>query len=256
MQYISVMAIGKPGGCKSTAIAQILYAFARYGVTPELVSDRLLLEAAVVEDTKNGIRRPDGAIEGTHSILFDGTKPPGLKVFEVKDGTLLNRVHDFMVAYAGTHRNPHGVLLEFATGPDVPLPIEPLLQSGESFVERFRRNRILPDHHVVVTEIEASLGERRRRNGRRVDGMKEETFLKYFPDGGELRESGQRLSEFGVQFVWINNDHDDLSRFLRDTREFCDIHLRPLIEGNLVHIEGIGPTSERPFASTMAQDRR
>ena len=115
MQYVSVMAIGKPGGCKSTAIAQMLYAFARYGVTPELVSDRLLLESAVVEDTKNGVRRPDGVIEGAHSILFDGTKPPGLKVFEVKDGTLLNRVHDFMVRYAGTHRNPHGVLLEFST---------------------------------------------------------------------------------------------------------------------------------------------
>lgn len=235
------MTIGKPGGCKSTANAKILYELQRLGKIPEIVSDRILLENAVVQDVQtSGIKREDGAMEGAHSILFDGNQPPGRKVFEVRDGLLLNEVHDYMVEIAGSHQSPSGLLLEYATGPDVNFPDVPLLQSGTSLIERFYRLPASKDHHIHVVEIDASLDERLRRNGRRIDGMREETFLKYFPDGGELREKGNNLVQMGVAFTRIDNDHDDLARFLRDIENFSAEHIRPLFEGN-------GPRPEAKF---------
>jgi len=57
---LSILVIGKPGGCKSTAIGTMLREFAKYGKHPEYVSDRKLLEDAVEADVRDGIRLPDG----------------------------------------------------------------------------------------------------------------------------------------------------------------------------------------------------
>ncbi len=226
------MTIGKPGGCKSTANAKILYEMKRLGMDPILVSDRLLLEEAVVEDVRSsGAIRGDGAMEGSHSILFDGDKSPGRKVFEVTDGILLNRVHDAMVRLAGHHGDSRGMLFEYATGPDViNLPREGLFQSGKSLLGRFQKFPKQPDHNILVVEIDASLEERLRRNGRRIDGMRKETFLRYFPDGGELRDEGDKLRELGIQFVHIDNDHDDLSQFLIDIERVNETYVRLMRE--------------------------
>lgn len=230
--YYSIMTIGKPGGCKSTANAKILYELRRLGLNPEIVSDRILLEDAVLHDVQiSGRKREDGALECDHSILFDGNQPPGRKVFEVKDGFLLNDVHDHMVKLAGTHLNQQGLLLEYAIGPDVDLPNIPLLQSGESLIERFQRYPPSREHHIHIVEINASLGERQRRNGRRIDGMRDETFLRYFPDGGELLNP-DALQQMGIDFTGVDNDHDDLARFLHDIETFSAGHIRPLFEGN------------------------
>lgn len=230
--YYSIMTIGKPGGCKSTANAKILYEMKRLGFDPVPVSDRVLLETEVVEDTNVfGQMRGDGSLEGKHSILFDGNQPSGRKVFEVTDGVLLNKVHDNMVEMAGNHNDVRGVLFEYATGPDVmSLPREPLLQSGQNLIERFKKYPKETNHHILVVEVDASLEERMRRNGRRVDGMRPGTFLKYFPDGGELRDEGYKFDEMGIQFVRIDNDHDDLARFLGDIEKICETHVRTIYE--------------------------
>ena len=70
--------------------------------------------------------------------------------------------------------------------------------------------------------------------------MREDTFMKYFPDGGELREQGEVLEQMGVAFTRIDNDHDNLARFLRDIEDFSADHIRPLFEGN-------GPRPEAKF---------
>lgn len=232
--FYSLFTIGKPGGCKSTANAKILYElYSRMGVYPQIVSDRLLLEEAVIRDIlSNGIRRPDGSWEGEHSILFDANPPPGKKVFEVKDGTLLNRVHDEMIRLACMHDNPQGLLIEYAIGPDVQFgDREPLLQSGQSLIDRFAQTVRDEDHRVLVLEVDAGLDERLRRNGERVDGMKAETFRKFFPDGGELHGHEGTLSAMGVEYYFIDNDYNDLDRFLHEIEGNVRDSIRPFIEG-------------------------
>lgn len=240
---LSIITIGKPGGCKSTANAYILYDFQRTGLTPQFVSDRLLLEEAVVHDIMlSGKKNQDGSWEGDHGILFDGDKPPGRKVFQIKDSILLNRIHDQMIELSVTHHVPHGVIFEFATGADKDLGEGGiLLQSGESIITRFRENPVRDERRVIVVEIDASLDERMRRNGERVDGMLPETFRAFFGDGGELRESGDTLRQFGVDYHWINNDYNDLGRFIRTLEEFRAEYIRPLLEGNFPGREGFVP---------------
>ena len=88
---------------------------------------------------------------------------------------------------AGTHIYQDGAIFEYATGPDVKTDGMPLLQSSVELVRRFTDYPIALGQKVIVIEIGAGLEERLSRNDDRVDGMRKETILKYFPDGGELR---------------------------------------------------------------------
>ena len=113
-----------------------------------------------------------------------------------------------------------------------------LLQSGESLVARFQRYEPTDNRKTVVLEIDANLEERLRRNGSRPDGMREDTFRAFFGDGGELRDAGYQLRELGVDFYPINNDFNDLARFIQVTEAFKDDYIRPLLQERSVAKEG------------------
>lgn len=242
----SLVVIGKPGGCKSTTVAKFQYEFSKIGLAaadkPDYVSDRLLLESAILEDVHWGhpelykYRPEDGALVGEHSVLLDGTKPSGQKKIHITDSSLLNAIHDEMAKQMLFHDNPRGEIFEYATGPEKEMGDGILDQDGDGLVRRFRRlleGRQLANK-VFIFEVDASLDERIRRNGERVDGMDNMTFRTYFGDGGELKLSGiPKFAELGVDFHYIDNDHHDIETFLRDVEEYNASLIRSLAEGQM-----------------------
>ncbi len=257
MQF-SIVVTGKPGGCKSTTIAKFLYEFTKMGLPsghmPEYVSDRILLEQKVLVDVHwhepkhYRFRSEDGALLGDHSVLFDGNKPPGQRQFEVTDGLFLNEVHNAMVERMLFHQNPNGEIFEYATGPDKVMGLSTLDQSGDALVARFAR--LLQErtkiNKVLLFEVDAGLEERTRRNGNRPDGMKEHTFRTFFGDGGELKYSGSaKLTPLGIDYIYIDNDHDNINRFLVDIELYTDTLIRPLAEGFAGRGENGWPASTR-----------
>jgi len=231
----SIITIGKPGGGKSTANGVIQKELrAAIGLNPATMSDRLLLEASVLEDVrfdpvKHEGHTEKGPLEGQHSLLFDGNQPPGQRKFRVKDGIALNAIHREMIDAALTHQEFDGMVLEYAIGPDVPLPDEPINQSGDRLMEWFAQAREKGSNNVLVIEVDAPAELRFTRNGGRVDGIESATLRDYWPDGGELRERGEQLKDLGGDYVYIDNNHSDFSRFLRDIETVCEQKVLPLV---------------------------
>lgn len=222
---LSIMITGKAGSGKTTACQLVSELLGESGYIPEVFSDRLLLEDAVVDDT-------GGKTEGRHSIMLDGSKPRGQKKFRAKTGVLINRILDGMVSRAVT--NTEGVMVfECALGGDFELPEEPLLLSGEQMLRRFQEHGDKVVSQVMVVEIETEFSKRRERNLIRDDGMEDQTFIDYFPDGGELgRELASQLPG-GISFIRIENNHSDLELFLGEVRNVVGESVLPLIEGQV-----------------------
>ena len=230
--YYSVLIVGKPGACKTTSSGSILREAQQNGFRPLFDSDRIRLENRVMQDTEHGKLMHDQTIVGKHSILIDGTKPPGRKVFQVTDGILLNEEHDKMVRIAMTHKNNEGVILEYALGNDTHFqaaPDHPLLQSGESLVRRLSQFRVGEDRRVVVLEVEAGFGVRIERNGVRFDGMNPDTIDAFFRDGCELQDYKNRLPK-GVTYHYIDNNPDGVDELVRKLEKFHTEVLRPVLE--------------------------
>lgn len=254
MLYWSVMIVGKPGACKTTSTGSILLEANRNGFKPAYDSDRLRLEDRVVKDTKGGWTDEKHNIHGPHSFLIDGNKPPGRKVFQVTDGTMLNQEHDEMTRLALTHRNREGMIFEVALGNDkhfLDAPDDPLLQSGESFLRRLSGFKVGHDRRLVILEINADKEYRLQRNGIRIDGMAEETIEAFFGDGCEL-EPHRSILPAGVIYHFIDNNPQGVENLMGHLEDFHVQLLRPVLKECRESRWGI---EGRP-ASTMDRGRR
>ncbi len=246
--YYSVLIIGKPGACKTTAHGSVLLECKKNGKNPQFESDRIRLEDRVVVDATGGTIKPDGSVVGAHSILFDGSKPPGRKVFQVTDGLLLNEEHDEMIRIATTHRNPDGVVLEYALGSDIHFPSAPdlpLLQSGESLFRRLERFPVVDNRALIILELEATFDRRMDRNKTRIDGMKPETVQMLFGDGCEFLPFAGRLTHPTITYYRIDNNNDDLHVLLEGLEGFHEQILRPTLERSRMAL-GIEGTPKLP----------
>ena len=233
---VSVFVLGNSGSGKTMAVSVLQKQFQSLDLEPEIVSDRILLERAIVKDTDGGIVHPDGRVEGDHSFLIDGRLPEGRKKIHVKDGILLNTAHQEIITSAFAHNHEGGMIFEYALGPDVDFgDKEPLLQSGPSMVNWLQKQEQQPDRQIFLLEIKAGFEIRLARNTRlREDPLAEETFREYFPDGGEIYSQEKLihlLGNRGFKYQMIDNNYWDGARFSEETTAFFTSSIRPYLDG-------------------------
>ena len=121
---MNIIVMGKPGSGKSEMVRHLTSFLTARGFEISLLSDRLGLEEAILMDTRDAPIAQDGSQTGPHSKLIDGSRPAGQKQIHVLDGTLLNRVHEEMIASMRILQRKNGkkvVLAEYATMPTPPL---------------------------------------------------------------------------------------------------------------------------------------
>jgi len=234
---IPIMVVGNSGSGKSETAKCFAELTIKEGFTPEFISDRILLEEAVIKDTQEGRLIDFGeeqVLEGNHSILIDGRGPWGEKKVHVRDGTLLNKIHWEMIEQACQPCEPEVVrIFEYATGPVINFGegLEPLEQDGKSLARELN-NRRVAEHPLVICGVDSEYPYRLARNEQRSDGLDKETFKLYFPDGGELGREGASLLPRGVVYCWIPNNNNEGSDRLREEIETAwRASILPIIEG-------------------------
>lgn len=233
---VSMMVVGKAASGKSTLIERVVGMIENEGNQVQVVSDRVLLERAVLEDV-GGTSDENGWLHGEHSILIDGDRPEGSRQFRVKDGVLLNGAHESMVKGFLNGRGQEGITIyEYALGPDAGFPEEDLLQSGESLIAMMREFNVSDKRPRLVVEVEANSGVRGERNRRREDALDDETFGMFFPDGGELGLLGGQLPE-SVSYTLIENNGSDPEVYARDIEGWFEKRVRASLEGVRVNKE-------------------
>ncbi|MCL4360628.1 hypothetical protein M1555_05265 [Patescibacteria group bacterium] len=179
------------------------------------VSDRTWLEQAVLLDVayRGQVIGSEG-LRGNHSILLnDG--PAGHRQFRVTDGRLLNEVHEQMIAYVGNQQREGAVVIvEYATGPVAEFGPgkERLLQDGSSLLGGIHETRA--GGRLFLLDVEAPLEIRALRNSGRPDGLDDETFRRYFQDGGEV--DALEAQAHGIFFHRLENGYHDPVRFARE----------------------------------------
>lgn len=228
---LTVIVAGNAGAGKTVVVNWLMGKIAERGVELEFMSDRLLLEEAVLRDVEGGLVDEEGQ-RGAHSILVDGNRNPGSRVVHVTDGYLLNEVHDLMAREALNHgvgvmvqevaigRNNDG----FETGP-------PLLHDGESLLSRLANGGGESTNLVVIVELEAGVKARFERNLARGDEIEEKTFRAYFEDAVPIVELDPGLIPEGVTYIHIDNGHSDIEALWGEMESVWEGQLRPLVEG-------------------------
>ena len=237
------IATGHSGSGKSTLLSVAREAYQNYGLFPETITDRNLLSQAVAEDMMRGFSEVEvspgkQARVSEHAILYRDHDEPGLRVFTVRDGVLLNDVHRRMRDIICDNPNEQGLVIEWTTGPNVEVfPVlqtggEGLYQDAESFLRLFSERSLDEDRRVLVIAVNADLEFRVARNLRRPDPMEPSDFARIFRDGGELRAA--HLQQFSERFVFkeYSNNYDNERRFFREMNHLCGRELSSLIEGN------------------------
>lgn len=237
------IATGHSGSGKSTLLWVAKQAYQNYGLFPETITDRDLLSQAVAEDMSHGFNEVEVS-EGRfarvseHAILYRDHDEPGLRVFTVRDGVLLNSVHRKMRDIIYDHPRESGLLIEWTTGPNVetfpvlPTSGEGLYQDAESIIRLFNERELGGDRRVLMIAVNANLMHRIGRNLRRPDPMEPNDFAKIFRDGGELKDAHQRQFPAGFRFQEYKNDYDNEVRFYQEMNQLCGRELPILIEGN------------------------
>jgi dephospho-CoA kinase len=204
----AILIIGNAGSGKSAIVWYLGSLLDEDGIKIRYVSDRLGLEKGVIEDTRNA--RPDsqGVRIGSHSkFIADG--PPGFKKVHVLDGVILNNVHENMIKDLTKKGRDTFVLLEYAIGPDIMFGKnkKPLLQSITHVVRMLKTNHLMGS--VFVIDVDAPYSVREKRELKRRDAMAAETFHSYFPDGGQMTKSDQKLlGDYCVRFYNTDEDYE------------------------------------------------
>lgn len=221
----SIFIIGKPGSGKSIFIWYLSSLLGEDRVSIKYVSDRLGLEAKVLEDVKKVRVNSDGIKIGKHSKLIkDG--PPGHRKVHVLDGFFLNQFHKETIKYLSNQPLQKKVLLvEYAIGPNIDFGSgkEPLLQDSHYFVELVKECKII--NRVFVVDIEAPLAIREQREVRRPDAMAMETFQAYFPDGGEMKKQDSKI--LGKHYHRFKNHDEDHEGYFSEARYIYETLIRP-----------------------------
>ncbi|MCH7951176.1 ATP-binding protein [Patescibacteria group bacterium] len=242
------IATGHSGSGKSTLLRFAKQAFQNYGLFSETVTDRDLLSQAVAQDMAEGYEElevGEGKLAkvSAHAVLYRDHHDPGLRVFTVRDGLLLNRVHQKMRDLVFDYRDESGLVVEWTTGPNVhefpvlPTGEEELYQDGNSIVELFAERRLGDGRQVLMVAVNTDLEQRIERNLRRPDPMDPDDFSKIFRDGGELRQFDAAQFPKGVFFHEYENNYDDEARFFQEMREMCGREAQRLFEGGWVNRE-------------------
>jgi nucleoside-triphosphatase THEP1 len=241
----AIVVIGKPGSGKTEMVRHLGSFLTADGFVVDQLSDRIGLEEAVLEDTRDGYYDQEGRKFGSHSMLIaDGLS--GHRKVHVLDGYLLNRVHERMVTYIVRDREPNVVILaEYAIGPDVTFEEgrEPLLQSAKHLVRHLIRSDVHSE--VSVVDVEAILPVRAAREARRPDAMEPETFRAYFGDGGEMVPVD--AAGLGDRYHFFANGSDNLGEFFVEANSLYREVLRPQLplEGGKRGSEGIQRGKEK-----------
>ena len=237
------IATGHSGSGKSTLLRVAREAYHNYGLFPETITDRDLLSQAVAEDMTHGFTEVEvspgkQARVSEHAVLYRDHDEPGLRVFTVRDGVLLNDVHRRMRDIICDYPKKQGLVIEWTTGPNVetfpvlPTGGEGLYQDAESILGLFAERSLDGDRRVLVIAVNADLKYRVVRNLRRLDPMEPSDFAKIFRDGGEMRDAQLRQFPEGFLFQEYDNNFDDQNRFFREMNQLCGRELHKLLEGN------------------------
>ena len=237
------IATGHSGSGKSTLLWVATQAYQNYGLFPERITDRDLLSQAVAEDMTRGFAEVEVS-EGRfaqvseHAILYRDHDDPGLRVFTVRDGVLLNTVHRKMRDIIYEYPNESGLVVEWTTGPNVetfpvlPTGEEGLYQDAESILGLFSERDLGGDRRALMIAVNADLQYRIARNLRRPDPMEPSDFAKIFRDGGEMRDAQLRQLPEGFLFQEYENNFDNQNRFFREMNQLCGKEFPKLLEGN------------------------
>lgn len=231
-----IIVTGKFGAGKSTFVDNLTEQLMSLSLEFELVSDRLLVEEKILTDIKRGIKLGDGSIMGKHSVLVeDGA--PGKRKFQVRDGVLLNYVHDEMIKSL-QQRQDGLLLMEYAIGQRAFFDEgrEPLLQSGKDLLTLLEHYKVVDQ--VVIIEIESSLTNRAEFNSRREDSVPDEAFRRFAQDGGEFYPV--ITSDFAGIHYLIKNETFDQNFLPLEAKRIINTYLLPMLV-----LEGVKNSREK-----------
>ncbi|MDP1722783.1 MAG: hypothetical protein Q8L37_06260 [Candidatus Gottesmanbacteria bacterium] len=220
----TILVIGNGGSGKSIMVWYISSLLTENGYTIHYISDRLGLEKGVVKDVQNAPKQSDGSRVGKHSkLIADG--PPGHKKVHVLDGSILNNVHDDMIARIDRKKQKKIFLIEYATGPEISFggKKEPLHQTADSLVGLIKKYRVRD--RVFLIEIQVPVNIRQQRQSHRPDAMAAETFHSYFNDGGIMTTKYQKY--LGNHYFRLVNVEEDNDGYYSEVRHLYETRIQP-----------------------------
>lgn len=223
----TILVMGNGGAGKSIMVWYLSGLLVESGYGIHYLSDRLGLEDGVMKDVKGVRRKPDGSKTGRHSkLIADG--PPGHKKVHVLDGSILNEVHDNMIAAIGKKNDGRVLLIEYATGPEIDFgeQKEPLGQTSDQLIERVKRYNVRD--RLFVVDIHVPVSIRQIRQSHRPDAMAPETFHAYFGDGGEI--SAQSSKYLGDHYYQLKNIEEDNEAYFSEVRYLFESRIRPKLK--------------------------
>lgn len=220
----TILIMGNGGAGKSIMVWYLSSLLVESGYTIHYLSDRLGLEEGVMNDVRHAKVEPDGSKVGRHSkLIADG--PPGHKKVHVLDGSILNTVHDEMIAAVGKEHNEHVLLIEYATGPEIRFGPhrEPLLQTTDQLIKRVKKYKVR--EHLYAIDIHVPVAIRQVRQSHRPDAMAPETFHAYFGDGGEITRQAKKY--LGDHYYQLKNIEEDNEAYFSEVRFLYESRIQP-----------------------------
>ncbi|MFC1646717.1 hypothetical protein ACFL1A_00390 [Patescibacteria group bacterium] len=223
----AIIVIGKPGCGKSVMVWYLGSLLVEDGFKVKFLSDRIGLEDAVIKDVKGVKPDKDGIKYGKHSkLIADG--PPGHRKVHILDGYFLNKVHEKFISDIVNLNNRKVVtIIEYAIGPiiDFGPKKSPLLQDSKYLISLIKKNRVKKS--ILVIDVEANLKVRQLRESSRSDSMAPETFEAYFPDGGEITKSQERI--LGNSYIRFLNNDEDHDGYFSEARYIYEVNIKPYL---------------------------
>ncbi len=219
----TILIMGNGGAGKSIMVWYLSSLLVESGYEIHYASDRLGLEEGVMRDTKYARRLPDGSKIGKHSkLIADG--PPGHKKVHVLDGSILNTVHNDMIAAIGRKKDSRVLLIEYATGPEIQFGKgkEPLRQTADELVGLVKKHGIR--ERLFAIDIHVPVAIRQVRQSHRPDAMAAETFHAYFGDGGKI--SAQARNYLGDRYYLLRNTEEDNEAYYSEVRYLYEAQIR------------------------------
>ncbi len=220
----TILVTGNGGAGKSIMVWYLSSLLLEGGFEIHYISDRLGLEEAVMKDTEHVKTRTDGSKVGRHSkLIADG--PPGHKKVHVLDGSILNTVHDDMIAEVRNKRDARIFLIEYATGPQIQFGPgkEPLRQTADHLVDFIKRHNVLERLFLIDVQVPVSI--RAMRQSHRPDAMATETFEAYFGDGGEISTRARKY--LGKHYFRFGNIEEDNDGYFSEVRHLYETRIFP-----------------------------
>lgn len=250
----NVVIIGNSGSGKTVFSKHISELLRSDGFQVNYFSDKLGLEEKLLEEVRYSPVQPDGSRIGKHGILVaDGL--PGKRKVQILDGSLLNGVHEDMIASLAKDDLPVNTvnIIEYATGKELEFGEgkEPWLQSPQNFIERLRSNGILDKQNgLMVIEIKAPLKLREQWHIAKPDAFDLEFYRRSYPDGISLSDEDVSLI---TNYHCFDNTRDDINEFNVKTHQiYMDfIRQNAIGEGNRLFLpkEGAAALQFMPLST-------